>query len=61
MKVTMALSALDWYHLPAKVLVCYGGLDHTRNVAKFFQYKLGFSSRGLRNGGRVGKEEHLGS
>lgn len=40
------------------VLVCYGGLDHTRNVAKFFKSKLGFSSRGLRNGGRVGKEEY---
>eukprot|EP00913_Durusdinium_trenchii_P019985 g18784.t1 len=40
------------------VVVCYGGLDHTRNVAKFFQ-ELGFSGRGLR-GGVVGKEEQLG-
>lgn len=38
------------------VVVCYGGLDHTRNVAKFFQ-ELGFSGRGLR-GGVVGKEEY---
>eukprot|EP00437_Effrenium_voratum_P062058 CAMPEP_0181504578 /NCGR_PEP_ID=MMETSP1110-20121109/57587_1 /TAXON_ID=174948 /ORGANISM="Symbiodinium sp., Strain CCMP421" /LENGTH=79 /DNA_ID=CAMNT_0023633481 /DNA_START=54 /DNA_END=290 /DNA_ORIENTATION=- len=38
------------------VVVCYGGLDHTRNVARFFRAQ-GFSAEGLPRKGLLGREE----
>lgn len=57
--LAMALKTLDIALSAPKdkpvVIVLYAGLDHTRNVVKFFRSQ-GFSSSGLARKGLVGKE-----